>query len=185
MIRRPPRSTLFPYTTLFRSLLGTIMVANLWERIIPAQRQMVDATRAGRPADFALGEQAKQRSVHNSYMTFPVLFIMLSNHFPATYAAPLNWLVLLLLFVAGAAVRHAMIGRGPGARWALLPAALALAGAMFLSTPQGAAAGAPGAGTDAAPSFAAVRLAILQAFPPAPFPDWIALSCRTPRSSRH
>src|SRR5436189_5277303 len=101
------------------ALLGTIMVANVWERIIPAQRQMVDATRAGRPADFALGEQAKQRSVHNSYMTFPVLFIMLSNHFPATYASPVNWLVLLLLFVAGASVRHAMIGRGPRPRWAV------------------------------------------------------------------
>src|SRR6267378_2590832 len=144
------------------SLLGTIMVANVWMRILPAQHQMLAATRAGRPADFTLGERAKQRSVHNSYMTFPLLFIMLSNHFPATYAAPLNWLVLLLLFVAGAAVRHAMIGRAPGARWALLPAALALAGAMFLSTPQGAAAGAPGAGTDAAPSFAAVRLVIAQ-----------------------
>ena len=122
------------------SILGTIMVANVWERIIPAQQQMVAATRAGRPADFTLGERAKQRSVHNSYMTFPVLFIMLSNHFPATYANPRNWLVLLLLFVAGAAVRHAMIGRGALHRWALVPAGLGLAGAMFLSTPPGAAA---------------------------------------------
>ena len=98
------------------ALLGTIMVANVWERILPAQRQMLDATRAGRPADFTLGERAKQWSVHNSYITFPLLFIMLSNHFPATYAGPLNWLVLLLLFVAGASVRHAMIGRGASSR---------------------------------------------------------------------
>ncbi len=144
------------------ALLGTIMVANVWERILPAQQQMLDATRAGRPADFTLGERAKQRSVHNSYITFPLLFIMLSNHFPATYAGPLNWLVLLLLFVAGAAVRHAMIGRGARARWALLLAALAVAGAVFLSTPQGAAARAPGAATDAVPSFATVRLVIAQ-----------------------
>ncbi len=137
------------------ALLGTIMVANVWERILPAQQQMLDATRAGRPADFTLGERAKQRSVHNSYMTFPVLFVMLSNHFPATYASPVNWLVLLLLFVAGAAMRHVMIGRGPAARWALAPVAAALAAAMFFSTPRGAAA-------DSAPSFAAVRAVIQQ-----------------------
>jgi len=143
------------------ALLGTIMVANVWERILPAQRQMLDATRAGRPADFTLGERAKQRSVHNSYMTLPLLFIMLSNHFPATYASPVNWLVLLLLCVAGAFVRHAMIGRGRSARWALLPAALTLAGAMFFSTPTGAAARIPTAG-DSVPSFAAVRSVIAQ-----------------------
>ncbi len=144
------------------ALLGTIMVANVWQRILPAQQQMLDATRAGRPADFTLGERAKQRSVHNSYITFPLLFIMLSNHFPATYAGSRNWLVLLLLFVAGAAVRHVMIGREARARWALLPAALALGGAMFLSTPHGAAARAPGAATDSVPSFATVRLVIAQ-----------------------
>ena len=143
------------------ALLGTIMVANVWERILPAQRQMLDATRAGRPADFTLGERAKQRSVHNSYMTLPLLFIMLSNHFPATYASPVNWLVLLLLCVAGAFVRHAMIGRGRSARWALLPAALTLAGAMFFSTPTGAGTRIPTA-TDSVPSFAAVRSVIAQ-----------------------
>jgi uncharacterized membrane protein len=142
------------------SVLGTIMVANVWERIIPAQQQMVAATRAGQPADFALGERAKQRSVHNSYMTFPLLFIMLSNHFPATYASPHNWLVLLLFFVAGAAVRHAMIGHGASRRWALVPAGLALAGAMFLSTPKGVAA--PASGADSLPPFSAVRAVIAQ-----------------------
>jgi uncharacterized membrane protein len=144
------------------SLLGTIMVANVWMRILPAQHQMLAATRAGRPADFTLGERAKQRSVHNSYMTFPLLFIMLSNHFPATYASPLNWLVLLLLFVAGASVRLAMIGRRSSSRWALVPAALALAGAMFVSTPKGAGARTPAATTDAVPPFYAVRAVIAQ-----------------------
>lgn len=137
------------------SLLGTIMVANVWMRILPAQQQMLTATRAGRPADFTLGERAKQRSVHNSYMTFPLLFIMLSNHFPATYASSVNWLVLLLLFVAGGAVRHAMIGRGPSTLWALVLAALALAGAMFFSVPKTAASASP-------VSFAAVRGVITQ-----------------------
>ena len=138
------------------SLLGTIMVANVWARILPAQQQMLDATRAGRPADFTLGERAKVRSVHNSYMTFPLLFIMLSNHFPATYANPLSWLVLLLLFVAGAAVRHAMIGHGASSRWALVPAGLALAAAMFISTPKGSAA------AGSTPPFHAVRAVIEQ-----------------------
>lgn len=144
------------------ALLGTIMVANVWQRILPAQQEMLDATRAGRPADFSLGERAKQRSVHNSYMTFPLLFIMVSNHFPATYASPLNWLILFLLFAAGAAVRHAMIGRGRNARWALVPAGLALAGAMFFATPRTAAtAPAVGPGGDT-PSFAQVRVVIAQ-----------------------
>ncbi|HET8713940.1 MAG TPA: urate hydroxylase PuuD, partial [Gemmatimonadales bacterium] len=147
------------------AILGTIMVANVWQRILPAQQQMLDATRAGQPADFTLGERAKQRSVHNSYMTFPLLFIMLSNHFPATYASPENWLVLLLLFIAGASVRHAMIGRGRSSRWALAPAALTLAGAMFLSAPKTAATAATAATAGAranAPSFAEVRAVIVQ-----------------------
>jgi uncharacterized membrane protein len=143
------------------SLLGTIMVANVWMRILPAQQQMIDATRAGRPADFTLGERAKRRSVHNSYMTFPLLFIMLSNHYPATYASPLNWLVLVLLFVAGAAVRHAMIGHSRSSRWALLPAVLALAGAMFVSIPKSAAAPAATLGA-AVPAFAEVRVVVAQ-----------------------
>src|SRR6266576_3257086 len=144
------------------SLLGTIMVANVWMRILPAQREMLAATRGGRPADFTLGERAKQRSVHNSYMTFPLLFIMLSNHYPATYAGPRNWLVLLFLFIAGAAVRHAMIGRGASSRWALVPAALALAGAIFLSTPKTAVTGQTGKSADTVPSFAAVRSVVAQ-----------------------
>src|SRR5881394_2087050 len=142
------------------SLLGTIMVANVWMRILPAQREMLAATRGGRPADFTLGERAKQRSVHNSYMTFPLLFIMLSNHYPATYASSANWLILLLLFVAGGAVRHAMIGRERSRRRALVPAALALAAAIFLATPKGAAA--PASVSTSAPAFVTVRSVITQ-----------------------
>jgi len=142
------------------ALLGTVMVANVWMRILPAQQAMIDATTAGRPADFTMGERAKQRSVHNSYMTFPLLFIMLSNHYPATYAGSANWLVLLLLFVAGGAVRHAMIGRGSSARWALIPGAAALAGAIFLSTPRAAGTTSPTA--DGVPSFVTVRAVVVQ-----------------------
>lgn len=144
------------------ALLGTLMVANVWMRILPAQQEMIDAAKAGggRQPDFALGERAKRRSVHNSYMTFPLLFIMLSNHFPATYASSANWAVLVLLFVAGAAARHAMIGHGSSARWALAPAAVALAGAVALSTPTSTAG--PATPADGTPAFAAVRGVVVQ-----------------------
>ena len=144
------------------SLLGTIMVANVWVRILPAQQQMLDATRAGRAADFTLGARANVRSVHNSYMTFPLLFIMLSNHFPATYANPQNWLVLLLLFIAGGAARHAMIGRGSRAAWALVPGVLTLAGAVILSTPKQAAGRSSGGDSATPPGFVTVRAIVTQ-----------------------
>ena len=139
--------------------LGTIMVANVWQRILPAQQRMIDATAAGRVPDFSEGDRAKTRSVHNSYMTFPVLFIMLSNHFPATYAAPLNALVLALLMVAGAAARHVMIGKGPSRRWAIVPLLGAFV-AVFVFTRQvagllGSIAGAHAPGP--APAFAEVQ----------------------------
>jgi len=73
--------------------------------------------------------------VHNSYMTLPALFLMLSNHFPAVYGAPLNGLVLVLLVIAGAAARHVMIGRGPSRGWAYLPALASLAGVLLLTRP--------------------------------------------------
>src|SRR6266496_6728787 len=114
------------------ALLGTVMVANVWMRILPAQREMIAATAAGRQPDLTLGEQAKRRSVHNSYMTFPVLFIMLSNHYPATYGAPSRALVLVLLMLAGGAARHAMIGKGPSRVWAAAMGVLGLAGAFLL-----------------------------------------------------
>jgi len=138
------------------ALLGTVMVANVWMRILPAQREMIAATAAGRQPDFTLGERAKRRSVHNSYMTLPVLFIMLSNHYPATYASPFNWLILLLLIVAGAAARHLMIGNARTALWAAAPAAVALGAVVVLSAPP-----PPRARPDAlAPRFADVRAVI-------------------------
>ncbi len=139
------------------AMLGTLMVANVWLRILPAQQQMIDATAAGRDPDFTLGERAKRRSVHNSYMTLPVLFIMLSNHYPSTYGHRLNWLVLLLLAVAGSAVRHVWIAKGGSGRWALIPAAAAAVAVLLLVAP----ARQSGASPDRVP-FAAVRAVITQ-----------------------
>ncbi|MFO0600712.1 MAG: urate hydroxylase PuuD [Myxococcaceae bacterium] len=89
-------------------LLGTVMTGNVWTVIIPSQRKLVAATASGQEQDYALNQKAKQRSIHNNYMTFPLLFIMLSNHFPSTYGHPLNWLVLFVLIFAGAGIRHFM-----------------------------------------------------------------------------
>ena len=118
------------------ALMGAIMVNNVWQRILPAQQQMIDATKAGHPADEALGEQAKRRSMHNSYITFPVLFLMLSPHFPATSSGPWNWAVALLLTGAGMVARHVMIGQGPRRLWAMAPAAAALVAVALLTSPK-------------------------------------------------
>jgi len=88
------------------AIIGTVMVGNVFLIIIPNQRQVVDQVLAGQTPDPSLGKQAKQRSVHNNYMTLPVLFIMLSNHYPMVVSAPLNWLWLAGLGVAGVCIRH-------------------------------------------------------------------------------
>ncbi len=90
------------------ALLGTLMAANVWVRILPAQRQMISAIQKGERADAALSTRAKRRSKHNTFMVLPVIFIMISNHFPvATYGHSYNWLILAGLILAGwAAARH-------------------------------------------------------------------------------
>lgn len=90
------------------AMLGTIMASNVFFRIIPSQRHMLAATEAGQPVDASYGYRAKQRSTHNHYLTLPVLFTMLSNHFPGLYANDKSWLVLGLVFVAGVGVKYTM-----------------------------------------------------------------------------
>jgi uncharacterized membrane protein len=91
------------------AVFGTIMTANVWLRILPAQRQLVAATRAGTAADPALAARAKQRSKHNTYLSVPVIFLMISSHFPVTtYGHRLNWLVLGVLVLLGWAGRKLM-----------------------------------------------------------------------------
>ena len=88
------------------AMMGTMMVGNVLMQIIPAQRKMVDAMKAGRSPDPLYGKRAKQRSVHNNYFTLPVLFIMISNHYAMTYNHPYNWLVLAGIMAAGVLIRH-------------------------------------------------------------------------------
>ena len=84
------------------AILGTIMTLNVWMRILPAQRKMIAAAAAGAKFDAALGAQAKLRSKHNTFMAVPVVFLMISNHFPvATYGNTHNWAVVMTLMVAG------------------------------------------------------------------------------------
>lgn len=84
------------------AIFGTIMTANVWFRILPAQRKMVAAAAAGAPFDAVLGAQAKLRSKHNTFIAVPVVFLMLSNHYPvATYGNRYSWPVMVSLVVAG------------------------------------------------------------------------------------
>ena len=88
------------------AIIGTVMAANVFLIIIPNQKKLVAQVLAGEAPDPSLGKQSKQRSVHNNYMTLPVLLIMISNHYPMIFAAPLNWLWLAGLGISGWSIRH-------------------------------------------------------------------------------
>ncbi len=108
------------------AVLGTIMVANVFERIIPAQNKLVAARRAGTKPDPGPALSAKQRSVHNNYMTLPVVFIMLSGHYPFIFGHAWSWALMLVIFAAGVAVRHFFNLRNKGrTNYWLVPAAVA------------------------------------------------------------
>ena len=88
------------------ALIGTIMAGNVFFKIMPAQRLMVKAVADKLEIDPAWGEGAKLRSVHNNYFTLPLLFIMISNHYPMTYQHELNWLILVAIGIVSAWIRH-------------------------------------------------------------------------------
>ncbi len=98
----------------FGAVLGTIMVANVFFVIIPGQRRMVDAAALGQPPNPEDGIKAKQRSVHNTYFTLPVLFVMTSNHYAMTFAHEYNWLILVAISLAGALIRVYFVARHKG-----------------------------------------------------------------------
>ncbi len=112
------------------AMLGTIMVANVFFVIIPAHWELIRAKEAGREPDPAANVRGKQRSVHNSYFTLPVLFAMLAGHFPFTYGHAHSWAILICLMVIGAWVRHYFVRRHAGQTlwWIPLTAALGIAG---------------------------------------------------------
>jgi len=152
---------------LFGATLGTMMVANVFFVIIPGQREMVKAKQQGRAPDPVFGARGKQRSVHNTYFTLPVLFAMISNHYAVTYGAARPALVLIALSAAGALIRAWFVARHKaherGGRTSPLPLALGLlllAGAAFALAPR-ATGNTAQASTSPAARFAEVQ-AILQ-----------------------
>jgi uncharacterized membrane protein len=96
---------------LMGAMLATTMSANVFFWIIPGQRKVVASIKAGEPVDPLHGKRGKQRSVHNTYFTLPVLFAMLSGHYSFTYTHPQNWLILIGMMFAGAAIRQFFVMR--------------------------------------------------------------------------
>jgi uncharacterized membrane protein len=132
----------------FGAVLGTIMVANVFFVIIPGQRDMVRAAQRGEAPDPAHGLRAKQRSVHNTYATLPVLFVMTSNHYALTYNHQYNWLILIVISLAGALIRVWFVARHKGRPplWPLLGAAVMLLGLAAAIAPWSQAAGGAAVG---------------------------------------
>src|SRR5688500_16755261 len=112
------------------AMLGTIMAGNVAMTIVPSQRELEKSVIEGRGAttSAALSARAKRVSIHNNYFTFPVIVLMVSNHFPSLYGRTLSWVLLLVLCVAGAAVRHVL-----NLRWTYPQWKPALAGVIALS----------------------------------------------------
>jgi uncharacterized membrane protein len=122
----------------YGAILGTIMVANVAHVIIPGQRRMVEAMKAGREPDPRDGLMGKQRSVHNTYFTLPVVFTMISNHYATIFGQRRGWLVLVALTIAGALVRVWFVmrhkGRAPG--WVWITGVLFFVAATALIAPR-------------------------------------------------
>jgi len=115
------------------AMLGTMMAANVFFHIIPGQKRMVEQIRAGQPVDSQPGIIGKQRSVHNTYFTLPVLFIMISNHYPMTYSHKNGWLVLAIIMLAGVLIRQFFVLRHRGeVKWWLPLSGIALLVALVV-----------------------------------------------------
>ncbi|TNF86857.1 MAG: urate hydroxylase PuuD [Gammaproteobacteria bacterium] len=104
------------------AMMGSIMAANVFFHIIPGQKRVVAQMRAGETPDAEPGIVGKQRSVHNTYFTLPVLFIMISNHYPMTYSHANGWLVLIFIMLAGVLIRQFFVLRHSGNASPALPA---------------------------------------------------------------
>jgi uncharacterized membrane protein len=101
------------------ALIGTIMVANVFVIVIPYQKKTVAAMIAGKEPDPVWGELGKQRSVHNNYLTLPVIFLMIANHYPLMFATRFNWLIVAIVLAIGPVIRHFFNSRheGKGSPW--------------------------------------------------------------------
>ena len=122
------------------AMLGTWMAANVLFVIIPGQRELVDAKRRGVAPDPVHGLRGKQRSVHNNYLTLPVLFVMISNHYPMTWGQPHGWLALVAILLLAGFVRHFfnLRHRGRTAWWIPALAAVGTLALAVVIAPRGA-----------------------------------------------
>lgn len=138
------------------AMIATAMSANVFFWIIPGQKKVIKSIEAGEPVDPVHGQRGKQRSVHNTYFTLPVLFSMLSNHYGFLYSHAYNWAVLILMMFAGAAIRQFFVmrhgwklgrNRHP-AGYALVGVAVIAATVVWLAPGTSATAAAPAAKAD-------------------------------------
>ncbi|WP_170366689.1 urate hydroxylase PuuD [Ruegeria arenilitoris] len=116
---------------------ATIMTANVFFIIMPNQRIVVDDLKNGRTPDPKYGKIAKLRSTHNNYLTLPVVFLMLSNHYPLAFATEYNWIIAALVFLMGVTIRHyfnTRHARAGNPTWTWLVTALLFIAIMWLST---------------------------------------------------
>jgi uncharacterized membrane protein len=122
----------------FGAMIGSIMVANVFFVIIPAQKAMVNAAKNGMPPDASKGKKALLRSIHNNYFTLPVLFVMVSNHFPSTFSNRYQWAVLAAISIGAAGIKHWLNLREQGklSVWVLPASILLLLAVAYVTAPK-------------------------------------------------
>ena len=129
------------------ALIGTIMVANVFVVVIPNQRKIVNALIVGAEPKAEWGEQGKQRSVHNNYLTLPVVFLMISTHYPLLFATRFNWMIVAIVLAIGPVIRHFFntrhAGKGsPWWTWGVAAAGMIAIGVLSAAGPRALKAGA-------------------------------------------
>jgi uncharacterized membrane protein len=140
------------------AIIGTIMVANVFAVIIPNQKKIVASLVAGQTPDPKLGKTSKERSVHNNYLTLPVVVLMISNHYPLLYATRFNWIIVAIVLALGPVIRHFFNERHAGRKspwwvWGVAAAGVIAIGLLSAAGPREVKAGA----LAAQPTFADVE----------------------------
>lgn len=156
------------------ALIGTIMVANVFVIIIPYQKKTVAALIAGKEPNPFWGEEGKRRSVHNNYLTLPVVFLMISTHYPLLFATRFNWLIVAIVLAIGPVIRHFFNARHAGKSNPWWTWAVAAAGMVAVALLSAAGPRETKTGAAPAPRFAAVEDIVLSrcSMCHAPEPVW-------------
>jgi uncharacterized membrane protein len=147
------------------AITATIMSANVFMIIIPNQKIVVADLIAGRAPDPKYGKIAKQRSLHNNYLTLPVLFLMLSNHYPLAFGTEFNWVIASIVFIIGVLIRHyfnTLHARKGNPTWTWLAAAILFVIIIWLSTVPQVLTGEPKASAGAEPFIASTHFAAVR-----------------------